>query len=90
MKNNGDKFCKWCGVFLGNYMTGDYFKLIRQKYCTECAKESAKLHRRMSKKNNSQGRKLLVDKLIEQTVLLREENELLRLQIMELRKDIYD
>ncbi len=81
----GDKFCKWCGVYLGNYMTGDYYKLIRQKYCTACAKESARQHRRMSKTNNAHGRKLLIEDLMEQMALLKEENRLLRQQVSDMR-----
>lgn len=89
MANNGDKFCMWCGEYLGNYMTGDYYKLIRQKYCAECAKESARVHRRKSKKDNAYGRKLLIEELIKKTVLLQEENRLLREQISEMRNKIY-
>lgn len=84
----GDKFCKWCGVYLGNYMTGDYYKLIRQKYCTACAKESARQHRRMSKTNNAHGRKLLIEDLMEQMALLKEENRLLREQVSAMRDNL--
>ncbi|MBQ4261077.1 MAG: hypothetical protein II709_04285, partial [Ruminococcus sp.] len=34
--NTGIVTCGRCGAVLGNYMTGDYFKLIRIKYCDNC------------------------------------------------------
>ena len=28
--------CDFCGAYLGNYLTGDYYKLIKMRFCPAC------------------------------------------------------
>ena len=75
----GDKYCVICGQYLGNYLTGDYFKLIRQTHCKDCAawKKSAnnayyqKEWRKRQKQQRRQQDKL-ISALIEENKTLRQ------------------
>lgn len=76
----GDKYCVICGAYLGNYLTGDYYKLIRQTHCESCAawKKSAnnayyqKEWRKRQKQQRRQQDKL-IQALIEENKQLRQE-----------------
>lgn len=83
----GDRFCKVCGKFLGNFNTGDYYKLIRQKYCDDCRPTIVNNQKRFSKSNNHKMRKLLVEELQEQVWNLKEENKLLREMVKDLQSE---
>lgn len=79
----GDRECKVCGKYLGNYMTGDYYKLIRQKYCDDCRPIITNSQKCFSNKNNRKTRKLLVEELQEQVWLLKDENKALREMVLD-------
>ena len=34
--DTGNVTCQMCGAYLGNYLTGDYYSLIRLKFCPAC------------------------------------------------------
>lgn len=73
-----NKFCKRCNRYLGNYMTGDYYKLIRLKYCDDCRPVVQSEQKRFSKKNLHKARKPLCAALLERAMITEEENKLLR------------
>lgn len=75
---DGDKHCQRCGKYLGNYNTGNYYSLIRKKYCDICRRAVKNEQNLYSKKQNRKPRKKLLNELQEQITLIREENELLR------------
>ena len=86
----GDVICKRCFKYIGNYNTGDgnYYSLIATKYCKDCKRIVKNEQSRMSRHNSSHGRKLLVDKLIEKTGLLEQENEALREIVLNLQEQL--
>ena len=79
----GDRYCIICGKPLGNYLTGDYYKLIRQKYCEEHAEWKKGInnafYQKEYRKRQKQQRKQQ-DKLI--TALI-EENKALRQMLID-------
>lgn len=81
----GDRVCKVCGKYLGNYLTGDYYKLIRQKYCDDCRPIITNNQKLFSNKNNRKTRKLLVEELQEQLWLVKEENKALRELVLDIK-----
>lgn len=72
-----DRYCR-CGKYLGNYMTGDFYKLIRLKYCDDCRTVVKNEQKRFSKKNLHKARKPLCAALLERAIITEEENKLLR------------
>ena len=85
---NDIKYCQRCGMKISDLNTADYFSHIRIKYCPQCAKKVeheqtaarvAALRKRKKQKDKYRD---------EQLVLLREENELLRKNIIRLREMI--
>jgi hypothetical protein len=59
-------------------MTGDYYKLIRLKYCDDCRPVVQNEQKRFSKKNLHKARKPLCAALLERAIIVEEENKLLR------------
>jgi len=88
-KVTGDVICDLCKKYIGNYNNGDgnHFALIATKYCEDCKRKVKNEQTRMSKHNSNHGRKLLVDKLIEKTGLLEQENEALRELVLEVQNE---
>lgn len=76
--NTGIVTCARCGAVLGNYMTGDYFKLIRMKYCPDCNVQVRKEYQRFWHSQQRQANRELNKEMREQIRLLKEENERLR------------
>lgn len=83
------KYCAMCGALIGNLNdpNEDYYSFIARKYCPVCAKTAERMHLnnrvrawRARKRQKEQYRD-------EQIALLKEENELLRQRIAELRRD---
>lgn len=79
--------CKICGKVLGDYMTDDYFRLIKLKYCPECKiimdrqrKRDFERKRRREKKEEQKEKETQLD-------MLKRENQLLRTALKKL-KDI--
>lgn len=84
----GDIVCSRCGEWIGNINSDqNYFALIRTKYCPGCKgpakRESNRLAQRAKRQRDKQEKKLMKTKC----ELLSEENELLRKQIKELRRN---
>ena len=80
---HGDKYCVICGKYLGNYMTGDRYRLIRQTHCSDCAawKKSANnaFYQKEWRKRQKQQRRQQ-DKLIQALI---EENKQLRQMVID-------
>lgn len=77
---SGDKYCKVCGKYLGNYMTGsgNYFRLIRLKYCDKCRQKVVNYQKNRSYHERKITYKQQNAELLHQTILLTEQNRLLR------------
>ena len=83
----GEVRCSICGTSIGNINgDGNYFALIRTKYCPACKEPVRRDQNRLAQKakrlRDKQARKLTDERLR----LLVEENNLLRKQIKELRR----
>ena len=76
--NTGIVTCGRCGAILGNYLTGDYFKLIRIKYCDNCKVKVRREYKRFWDSQHRQAARELNKEMREQIRLLKEENERLR------------
>jgi len=76
--NTGTVTCARCETVLGNYMTGDYYKLIRIKYCPACKTQVRREYKRFWDSQHRQANKELNKEMREQIRLLKEENERLR------------
>ena len=76
--NTGIVTCERCEAVLGNYLTGDYFKLIRIKYCDNCKGTVRREYKRFWNSQHRQANKELNKEMREQIRLLKEENERLR------------
>ena len=89
----GDKNCKWCGAWLGNYLTGEtpegqasYYSIINRKYCPACYPYKRKQDIR-SNMHYYRKRKKELDKVRDQRLLdLIAENKALKAYIVELRE----
>lgn len=82
------KYCKRCGVEISNIYSADYYSHISIKYCRPCAaiaereSNTARVNAARKKKREQQKERDI------QLALLKEENELLRLNIIKLREQI--
>ena len=76
--NTGIVTCERCEAVLGKYLTGDYFKLIRIKYCDNCKGTVRREYKRFWNSQHRQANKELNKEMREQIRLLKEENERLR------------
>lgn len=93
--SKGDKFCKWCGAWLGNYLTGEtpegqasYYSIINRKYCPECYPYKRKQDIRTNM-HYYRKRKRELDKAKDQRISdLMAENKALRQYITELREGV--
>lgn len=93
------KYCKMCGTLISNANddSTDYFRHIALKYCPACRKLSDQqktalrvynLRQRKKQKDKFRDEQLIL--LNQQVEMMKEENELLRQKIMQLREDIID
>lgn len=73
--------CLKCGQVLGNYQTGDFFKLIRTKYCPSCKHEVTKSQQRIYQRKRRKIQKEYKSLLEERNKLLIAENKALRSRI---------
>lgn len=96
-RKDADHFCSVCERWIGNHNTGatpwgnrSYYSIIRTKYCDKCKpmmiSQQTALRLHNMRVRNRQLREAEKTKL----TLMEEEIELLRLQIMELRSQLYD
>ncbi len=76
--NSGIVICDRCGEYLGNYLNDDYFKLIRQKYCPECAAAVDRDQHRLARRARRSKERELKKQLKEQNEALKKENERLK------------
>lgn len=86
MKETGLKHCEICGEYLGDYMTGDYYKLIRLKYCPECKVMIRRQQKSAWERQKRKQERLKRQAEKTQLELLKEENELLRQRVQQLRE----
>lgn len=84
-RETGEVTCDYCGEPLGNYLTGDFYKLIRLKYCPICKQKKNRQDWRAAQKDcrNRRRKKLkeqeiTIEELMKIVVLLKEQNKLLR------------
>lgn len=93
--SKGDKFCKWCGAWLGNYLTGEtptgtasYYSIINRKYCPACYPYKRKQDIRTNM-HYYRKRKKELDKARDQRLIdLIAENKALKAYIIELREGV--
>ena len=84
------KFCECCGKFISDINNNDYYSHISKKYCSACSVKSKK-EKNLASVKAYRKRKKQKDKFRdEQLELLQEENELLRLQVIKLREQVYN
>lgn len=90
----GDVFCDVCGDKIGNYLTGNFYQLIRKKYCDNCKdviyagqhREAVRASRRRRKaERKEQGKQ--IQEFTRMTSLLVEQNKLLQEQIEKLKRE---
>jgi len=85
---NDIKYCQRCGAIISDLNTADYFSHISIKYCSQCA-EKVNREKTAARMAALRKRKKQKDKYRdEQLILLQEENELLRKNIIRLREMI--
>lgn len=70
--------CRRCGAVLGNYLTGDYYKLIRISYCHACKVSVLREQKRFWAQDKRKADRELNKSVKEQNRLLKAENEMLR------------
>lgn len=86
----GDVECKICKKYLGNYVNGNgnYFRLIRLKYCDKCKPMILNQQKRMSAHSRRHGYKQVNAELMKQLELFQKQNELLQKQNEFLREEV--
>ena len=83
----GEVTCDKCGVYIGNYLTDDYYRLIKVKYCPKCKTEVRKENQRIYKHDRRFYQKQAHKELKKQIKLLTEQNSLLVKQIIDLKNE---
>lgn len=74
----GDRYCQKCGKYLGNYMTGEFYSLIRKKYCDECKIDAYSDFHTLRQRKNRADKSEIIKLQREQIELLKAENAALR------------
>lgn len=82
------KFCEMCGALIGdlNDPHTDYYAFIARRYCPTCAKTAERMHLNARVKAWRARKRQKDAYRDEQLELLKQENELLRERITELRE----
>lgn len=89
---NNIKHCIRCGVLISDVNTADWYSHMSIKYCDFCRRESerektalrvAALRQRKKEKDKLRDEQLVI--ITERNELLKEENELLRKKVLQLR-----
>lgn len=84
----GTILCDWCGAVLGNINgDGNFFALIRTKYCTQCRRFASAENHRAAQRAYRQRKKLEKKLCMERLDLMAQENELLREKIRRMSED---
>lgn len=83
------KYCAMCGRLISDLSDErtDYYRHIALKYCPICAKTAERMHLNARVKRWRERKRKKDAFRDEQLELLRQENELLRQRITELRRD---
>ena len=76
--NTGIVTCRRCGAVLGNYLSGDYYKLIRLSYCPDCKVAVRREQKRFWAADRRHSERELNKSIKEQNELLKQENAALR------------
>lgn len=86
----GDKYCERCGAYIGNIETWEkgYYSFIRTKYCDRCRDELSKRHAKERAKKYRKRNQKVGKAESTQLDLLKEENDLLRRNIIKLREEL--
>lgn len=81
--------CVMCGVKIDDeYSTQNWFKFIRQEYCTDCKAKVEREQNLSRQKRYRRNRKEETKCIRQQNGLLKQENKLLREMVMALRDDV--
>ena len=82
------KRCTMCGAVISDLdnPTTDYYSHIRLKYCPTCRETAERLHSLERVKRYRERKRQQDRETAEQLRLLKEENELLRLRVAQLRQ----
>ena len=92
--SKGDKFCKWCGAWLGNYLTGETpegqasYYIINRKYGPACYPYKRKQDIRTNMHYYRKRKKKLEKERENRLIALTEENKALKAYIIELREGV--
>lgn len=84
---DGNKYCAFCNKWICNMKNSQGIVTMRNralKYCDEYRPIVKAMQTRFSNSNNRKGRKYVVQQLMEQTELLKQENLRLREMIVQL------
>lgn len=73
--------CRRCGAVLGNYLSGDYYKLIRLSYCPDCKVAVRREQKRFWAADRRHSERELNKNIKEQNELLKQENAALRVAL---------
>lgn len=79
--NTGIVTCRRCGAVLGNYLTGDYYKLIRLSYCSDCKVAVRREQKRFWAADRRHSERELNKNIKTQNELLKQENTALRIAL---------
>lgn len=83
-----NKYCIRCNKHIININNADYYSFIRVKYCSEC-KEIVKRQQTLERVHKLRERKKKIDtERNMQLELLKQENELLRLNLIKLKENL--
>ena len=83
--DTGNVTCQMCGAYLGNYLTGDYYSLIRMKYCPACKALADRQRKAFWAREKRKADRREKAEMKSQLEALRAENDALRKQIIEER-----
>ena len=82
------KYCERCGKLIGDAYNTDFFAYIRMKYCSECKVNVKREQDALRMKRLRRETREINKARKEQLELLKEENEMLRLQIIRMRENM--
>ena len=82
------KYCERCGKLIGDAYETDFFAYIRMKYCDECKVQVRREKNAQRMKDFRRKNREINKAKNEQLELLKEENEMLRLQIIRMRENM--
>ena len=81
----GNVTCDFCGAYLGNYLTGDYYRLIKMRFCPACKVQADRQRKAFWAKEKRRADRREKAEMKSQLERLQAENDALRRQIIEER-----